>query len=79
MGEEEPVVNEPGWASYRGKPGSKAYNKNLRRQTVRLAMVNQIRDPPTPWKDVIRGHFKRKRVALKRQLQEWLDEDDGGP
>ncbi|CAO1626480.1 unnamed protein product [Parajaminaea phylloscopi] len=77
MGEKEPAINEPGWASYGGRPESLAYTKNVRRQTVRHAMLNQLKEPQLPWADVIKGHFKHKRASLEKQLTEWLREDDG--
>lgn len=77
MGEEEPAVNEPGWTSMAGSAGSRAYTRNLRRQTVRHAMLNQLKSPTAIWKDIILGHFKHKRASVEKQLNEWLNQDDG--
>lgn len=76
MAEEEPAVNEPGWSSYRGTAQSHRYTKNLRRQTVRHAMLGMLNNLPEPWEEVIQGHFRQKRTALIKQLDEWLKEDD---
>lgn len=78
MGLEEPCVNEPGWERYRGTKTSKAYSKNLRRQTVRVAMKQMLERPPHPWEDVIKEHFRLKKTAIDEQLDEWLKEDDNG-
>ncbi|KAA6342639.1 MAG: putative Ubiquitin-conjugating BIR-domain enzyme, partial [Streblomastix strix] len=43
---DEPYFNEPGYESYIGTPNgqqnSKQYNKNVRKHTVKLAMIDQI-------------------------------------
>ncbi|CAO1620347.1 unnamed protein product [Sympodiomycopsis kandeliae] len=77
MGLEEPCINEPGWDSYKGTESSLRYSKNLRRQTVRVAMKQMIENPPHPWESVIKQHFKLKKLAILDQLEEWKREDDG--
>jgi len=79
MGEEEPCVNEPGWANERGSKNSLAYNKNLRRMTVATAMVKNLQDPPHPWKEVVEGHFRAKAKDVLSLAEKWLAEDDGRP
>jgi hypothetical protein len=76
MGVEEPALNEPGWSSLGGKPESIAYTKNCRRQTVAVAMLNQLKEPDSIWKDIIEGHFRLKARSLFVQLDRWLNEDD---
>lgn len=60
MGLEDPCVNEPGWEHHRGTEASRQYSKNLRRQTVRVAMKQMLEKPPVAWEDVIQQHFKLK-------------------
>lgn len=76
MATEDPCVNEPGWTNRKGTPFSTRYNKNLRRQTVHLTMLEMLKNPPAPWEDVIRGHFKLKKAEIKEQLDLWVKEDD---
>ncbi|KAJ4481506.1 ubiquitin conjugating enzyme family protein [Lentinula edodes] len=73
---EEPYLNEPGWASNAGTPQSKAYSANVRRMVVKTAMLDALQNPPEPFEDVIRTHFRLKARSLKKQLDSWLKEDD---
>lgn len=45
---DEPYLNEPGWASSAGTAASKAYSANVRRMVVADAMLNNLRNPPHP-------------------------------
>lgn len=40
-------------------------------------MLGMLRNPPEPFEDVIRTHFKLKAKSLMAQLDEWLELDDG--
>ncbi|KAI9003894.1 ubiquitin-conjugating enzyme/RWD-like protein, partial [Hyaloraphidium curvatum] len=54
----QPYFNEPGYGPPNPKnPQSIAYNKVVRRNTVRLAMVDMLRNPPAGFEDVVRRHF----------------------
>ncbi|KAI0638576.1 ubiquitin conjugating enzyme family protein [Trametes polyzona] len=74
---EEPYVNEPGWANSGGTAKSIAYSANIRRMVVRTAMLGNLKNPPEPWADVIRTHFRLKAKSIMAQLDKWLAEDDG--
>lgn len=74
---EEPYLNEPAWAQSGGTPPSKAYSANVRRMVVRTAMLGNLRNPPEPWEDVIRTHFRLKARSVTKQLNDWLQNDDG--
>ncbi|KAJ8522297.1 hypothetical protein ONZ45_g1120 [Pleurotus djamor] len=74
---DEPYLNEPGWANSAGTPPSLAYSANVRRMVVKTAMLGNLRNPPEPFGDVIRTHFRLKAQSIKRQLDEWLSKDDG--
>lgn len=76
---DEPYLNEPGWASDGGTPQSLAYSANVRRMVVKTAMLGNLRDPPEPFEDVIRTHFRLKARSIKTQLDEWLSKDDNMP
>ena len=69
-------MNEPGWESYGGSATSKGYTRNIRRMAVKVAMLDLLKDPPSPWEDVIRGHFLHKRRSIKKLLDTWLEDDD---
>ncbi|KAF9259490.1 hypothetical protein L218DRAFT_908179 [Marasmius fiardii PR-910] len=73
---DEPYLNEPGWASGGGSPQSKAYSANVRRMVVKTAMLGNLKNPPEPFADIIRTHFRLKAKSLRTQLDQWLTEDD---
>lgn len=50
---EEPYLNEPGWANGGGSAHSKAYSANIRRMVLVDAMGGNIRSPPYPCKSKI--------------------------
>ncbi|KAJ7180040.1 ubiquitin conjugating enzyme family protein [Mycena crocata] len=74
---EEPYLNEPGWASSAGTPQSRAYSANVRRMVVRTAMLGNLQNPPEPFADIIRTHFRLKARSIATQLDQWLSLDDG--
>ncbi|GIM04217.1 hypothetical protein Vretimale_8765 [Volvox reticuliferus] len=76
----EPYFNEPSYESQtgdRGKAASQEYNKNVRENCVRYAMLDVLRHPPTALADVVRTHFRLRRDALLTQIKNWAD--DGRP
>ncbi|KAF9451700.1 hypothetical protein P691DRAFT_327967 [Macrolepiota fuliginosa MF-IS2] len=74
---DEPYLNEPGWASDGGTPQSLAYSANVRRMVVKTAMLGNLQNPPEPFEDVIRTHYRLKSRSIAAQLDEWLTKDDG--
>ena len=40
-------------------------------------MLGNLKNPPEPFGDVIRTHFRLKARSLMTQLDEWLAQDDG--
>jgi hypothetical protein len=40
-------------------------------------MLGNLKAPPEPFADVITTHFRLKARSLFKQLDEWLDLDDG--
>ncbi|KAH9927315.1 uncharacterized protein B0H18DRAFT_1004044 [Fomitopsis serialis] len=74
---EEPYLNEPGWAQSGGTPQSRAYSANVRRMVVKTAMLGNLKNPPEPFEDVVRTHFRLKAKSITAQLDQWLAIDDG--
>ena len=71
-----PYFNEPGYERTKntsnGKAKSDQYNRNIRWNNVRWAMLEQIRQVDTScFKDVITKHFILKQDAIKEQLSKW--------
>jgi hypothetical protein len=42
-------------------------------------MLGNLKAPPEPFADVITTHFRLKARSLYKQLDEWLELDDGRP
>ena len=40
-------------------------------------MLDALKNPPEPFGEVIRTHFRLKARAVENQLDTWLKEDDG--
>ncbi|KZO91353.1 hypothetical protein CALVIDRAFT_521696 [Calocera viscosa TUFC12733] len=74
---DEPYLNEPGWEGQRGTPASEQYSANVRRMVVQTAMMGNLKNPPEPFADIIRTHFRLKARSLRVQLNKWLALDDG--
>ena len=87
---EAPMYNEPGHDGLRGTPegarSSAAYDRALRLQTVRHAMLEPLRRAAASgggpragaFGEVVRAHFAWHREGLRRQLVTWLAEAASG-
>jgi baculoviral IAP repeat-containing protein 6 len=75
-----PYFNEPGT----GTPGisleyshlvdssaSLQYNKMVRRETLRVAMIKMLNNRSHIFHNVIQAHFKHKKTELLQQIKEW--------
>lgn len=64
----EPYFNEPGYERTRGTATgtsqSLEYDANIRQATVRWAMLEQLKNPPACFTDVIRRHFFFKQSKI---------------
>ncbi|KAF4654804.1 ubiquitin-conjugating enzyme E2 Ze [Perkinsus olseni] len=71
----EPYFNEPGYESFAGTPGgqraSEQYNHVVRKACLRWAMLENMKDPPLGFEEVIRKHFAHRSEAILAQLEEW--------
>ncbi|CDZ96453.1 Ubiquitin-conjugating enzyme [Phaffia rhodozyma] len=74
---DEPYLNEPGWQNSGGSTASKQYSANIRRMVAHDSMLHNIINPPYPFADVIRTHFRLKSREISAQLDRWFEEDDG--
>jgi ubiquitin-protein ligase len=75
---DEPYFNEPGYerdiGTDRGKENSKDYNDTIRYETMRLAMVDMLRNKPPEYEDFITEHFKMKKDEIIMTVSKWVDE-----
>jgi hypothetical protein len=42
-------------------------------------MLGNLKNPPEPFADIIRTHFRLKAKSISSQLDEWLRKDDSRP
>ena len=40
-------------------------------------MLENLKNPPEPFADIIQTHFRLKARSITAQLDKWLEEDDG--
>jgi hypothetical protein len=40
-------------------------------------MLDALKNPPEPFADVVRTHFRLKAKSISAQLDDWLSKDDG--
>jgi ubiquitin-protein ligase len=77
---EQPYFNEPGYErdmhTDKGKTANKAYNNNLEVQTIRLAMNEQIKNPPPGYEEVVKNHFRIKKETIINTADKWLANTD---
>eukprot|EP01102_Stenamoeba_stenopodia_P020834 TRINITY_DN8260_c0_g2_i1.p1 TRINITY_DN8260_c0_g2~~TRINITY_DN8260_c0_g2_i1.p1 ORF type:complete len:474 (+),score=121.55 TRINITY_DN8260_c0_g2_i1:398-1819(+) len=72
---EKPYFNEPGYessiGSSTGENASNKYNENIRYETARVAIKDQLLSPAPGFEDVIRKHFFYKKKEVISQLKKW--------
>ncbi len=73
----EPYFNEPGYQSSMGSPSgqaqSRAYNENICKQNVRYAIIEQIRNPPRGYEEIVHKHFSLQRTKILKTIEGWKD------
>ena len=74
---EQPCFNEPGWEkdinTPRGKIMSDNYNRDLHHNTIKLGMINMIKNPPIGFEQIIKTHFNMKKEEIIKTCKIWED------
>eukprot|EP00042_Codosiga_hollandica_P055600 m.782598 g.782598 ORF g.782598 m.782598 type:complete len:291 (+) comp59152_c1_seq24:3324-4196(+) len=72
---DEPFFNEPGYERQQGtdegRQNSARYNDECCTNTLRLAVLEQLRHPPAGFEDVVRNHFKLLGDRIVVQYERW--------
>lgn len=75
---EQPYFNEPGYErdmhTPRGKQASFNYSDERRYQTLRVAIVNQIKNPPHGYENFVKEHFRMKKDEIYQTVEQWISE-----
>mmetsp|Transcript_12538 Transcript_12538/g.19197 ORF Transcript_12538/g.19197 Transcript_12538/m.19197 type:complete len:253 (-) Transcript_12538:17-775(-) len=76
---DKPYFNEPGYerliGTEQGEKESEEYNRAIRRNTVRWAMIDQLQNPKPGFEIVTKLHFKLRKKQILRELAVWKKEE----
>jgi len=74
----DPYFNEPGYerdiGTIHGNLASRNYNNEIRRGCVMYAMLEQLRNPPPGFGEIIKNHFRMRKKAIRKDLKKWKAE-----
>ena len=75
---EQPYFNEPGYERYikteEGKKSSDDYNEPLKIATIKWAINDMIKFPPSGMEEVIKQHFKFKKDEIIKTTTKWYND-----
>ena len=75
---EQPYFNEPGWekelGSNEGSKKSKIYNYQIRLNTMKWAILEQLKNPNKNFENVIKKHFFLKKDIILKECLKWVEE-----
>lgn len=68
---DQPFYNEPGYESRPDEKESNRYSATVMEETVRWAMLDQLRSPPAYFAEAIRAHFRERGDAVLETVRRW--------
>ena len=75
---EKPYFNEPGYERTMNSPGgmelSKKYNEAVRLNTIKVAMIENIKNKIDSFENLTVEHFKYKKDEIINTVKQWIDE-----
>jgi len=75
---EHPYFNEPGWEremhTKSGKLKSFEYSDNIRLETIKLGMIDMIKNSPQSYEEFIKQHFIMKQKEIYETIEKWIEE-----
>jgi len=73
---DEPYYNEPSYEAQRGtKEGddaSTSYNETIQFNNIRYAIIQNLREPPVGFEEVIKKHFSLLKYEILMQCEKWV-------
>lgn len=73
----DPYFNEPAYEGMRGTSEGSAsslkYNSEIWLNSIRYAMIDQLRRPRPGFEEAIRSHFRLLRWRIMKQCAQWLE------
>lgn len=77
---EDPYFNEPGYEksmhTSNGKKRAFEYKDNIRMENLRVAIINQIKNPPEGFEEFTINHFQSKKDEIIQVAESWKNETD---
>ena len=77
---EDPFFNEPGYEknmhTATGKKRAFEYKDNIRCENLRVAIINQIKNPPEGFEEFTINHFKAKKDEIFKIAKKWKNESN---
>lgn len=77
---EDPFFNEPGYEksmhTSNGKKRAFQYKDDIRMENLRVAILNQIKNPPEGFEEFTINHFKQKKNEIIQVAESWKNETD---
>lgn len=74
---DKPYFNEPGYSqeigTKRGENDSENYNQTIRYQTLRVAIVDMIKNPPPTYEQFVKEHFRLKKDEVFKTVEKWIE------
>ncbi|KAI8900578.1 ubiquitin-conjugating enzyme/RWD-like protein [Globomyces pollinis-pini] len=70
-----PYFNEPGYGDPTNSAECLSYNRDVRWNTVRHAMIGNLKNPPVGFEDVVKTFFELKKKRIIQQLNAWKELD----
>lgn len=75
---DKPYFNEPSYETLmntpKGENNSKLYNNEIQYNNIKWAMIDQIKNPPKGYEEVVKNHFKFKKNNITNIINKWIFE-----
>ncbi|KAL3136896.1 hypothetical protein ABBQ32_006505 [Trebouxia sp. C0010 RCD-2024] len=75
---DEPYFNEPGYEGTmhtpQGDTASRAYNRNIRENTLHWAIFQALKSPPPPFKEIVKKHFQLRKDSIVTTCHQWIED-----
>jgi len=71
----EPYFNEPSYETQQNTPfginQSNKYNNDIYPNTVKIAMINVLKNPPLGFENIVKNHFILKKTEILEKIKIW--------
>ena len=69
------LQKEPGWSKYPANcPENLTYQQEVKYGNIKYAMIENIKNPPKGFEEVVRNHFKCKKQEIIETVGKWTEE-----